>query len=807
LLFAELERLSRVERMTGKPCNRAAFQLSNTACSVLLIGILSLLVPSIATSEPEHAKRVQPTPPKIPSAHPRLYVLPSDLAELRKKTHDPQFAQEWTVIRYSRTRPVANALHHLLVPGATDPQTGEDKCDLAIRESLDALAKVSEKKNVQILFMKEFHQAAIVYDWCYANLSAEQKQKFISNFKRLASGYDSPGYPAPATSPAIVGHQAQGALLGNQLAAGIAIYNEDPTMYDAAARVLLDRYRKVSDFLFPGIMDLAGTYYARHDHFITANWMFRKLGLMNAFNPGLARMPYEWIYGLRSDGRMLSSGDIVDDEYRSRMYRYVFTMVGAYYKDPLLLWMGEVDTRDRPPLDWRKTEWNQFFRLSPAMLALKFILVPSGMKEWALKEGPERLKHLPPVLYGPPPAGRMIFRTGWTSFSEGIRSRDVIVDMKIGEYFIGNHQRKDFGTFQIYYRGPLAIADGVYQGAQAPYGSSHWANYYHQTVSTNGLLIFDPKEKQYLWGDRANDGGETWPNHGKDHPPDLATLLDPANGYHMGKVTAHAADHNGRYGYIAGDITKAYSEKVEKVQRAMLAIKTNNPRYPAVVIVADHVRSSNPSFEKSFLLHSTDEPTISDRTVTIVNRRHTYGGGKLPRAGIYAGNYGGKLVLQNLLPLDARLRKVEGHTIRGVDYPATKPNANGEEGWGRVEIYSSGRKSTDFLDVMTVMDSTTTDTTVATRIENDNLIGARILNTAALFGKEGRPLPDKTRVSLEGSGRLNVFIGDLRPGEWQLLAAGRVVASTTVSAEAGSAYFAKVPAGDYLLSRKASQTN
>jgi heparin/heparan-sulfate lyase len=480
-------------------------------------------------------------------------------------------------------------------------------------------------------------------------------------------------------------------------------------------------------------------------------------------------------------------------------------MVGAYYKDPLLLWMGEVDTRDRPPLNWRKTQWNQFFRLTPAMLALKFILVPSGIKEWALKEGPKRLKHLPPVLYGPPPAGRMIFRTGWTSLSEGIRSRDVIVDMKIGEYFIGNHQRKDFGTFQIYYRGPLAIADGVYQGAQAPYGGSHWANYYHQTVSTNGLLIFDPNEKQYLWGNRANDGGEAWPNHGKDHPPDLATLLDPDNGYHMGKVTAHAVGRDGSYGYIAGDITKAYSAKAEKVQRAMLAIKTNKPRYPAVVIVADHVRSSNPSFEKSFLLHSTDEPTINGHTITIVNRRHTYEDGKLPRTGIYDGHYGGKLVLQNLLPVDAGLRKVEGHTIRGAHYPATKPDANGEEGWGRVEIYSTGRKSTDFLDIMTVMDSTTSDTPVARRIENDDLIGAQILNLAAVFGKKGQPLPDKTEVSFKGSGRLNVFIGDLRPGEWQLVTGDHVIASADVSSEAGSAYFTDIPAGDYILSRETSQ--
>src|ERR1044071_2950454 len=58
--------------------------------------------------------------PTVPAGHPRLYVLPAELQALRKKALDIQFAQEWTVIRYSRTRPVANALHHLLMPGARD---------------------------------------------------------------------------------------------------------------------------------------------------------------------------------------------------------------------------------------------------------------------------------------------------------------------------------------------------------------------------------------------------------------------------------------------------------------------------------------------------------------------------------------------------------------------------------------------------------------------------------------------------------------------------------------------------------------
>lgn len=51
-----------------------------------------------------------------------------------------------------------------------------------------------------------------------------------------------------------------------------------------------------------------------------------------------------------------------------------------------------------------------------------------------------------------------------------VESRDAVVQMRIGERFFGNHQHKDFGTFQIYYRGPLAISSGVYD----LYGSEQW---------------------------------------------------------------------------------------------------------------------------------------------------------------------------------------------------------------------------------------------------------------------------------------------------------------------------------------------
>ena len=45
--------------------------------------------------------------------------------------------------------------------------------------------------------------------------------------------------------------------------------------------------------------------------------------------------------------------------------------------------------------------------------------------------------------------------------------------MKINEQFVGNHQHLDGGSFQLYYKGPLAIDAGAYQGSSGKMGSSN----------------------------------------------------------------------------------------------------------------------------------------------------------------------------------------------------------------------------------------------------------------------------------------------------------------------------------------------
>ncbi len=660
----------------------------------------------------------------LPS-HPRLYFTTDNVERLRERFKNPLMTMEAQTIT-NAPRPMTLAFFSIIEPGSIDKVSGLPKARAAIVQSLAELSKVNPKQNFQFEWLQELHQGACVYDWCYADLTEDEKKAYFEHFVRLANGKDGSGFPVREPVASLVGHEAQGSILGNHLAVGIALANEHPEILSDVLRLLKNNYMAVADFLFPGIADLNGVYYARHVHFGLAQLMLRAINSDLVFNKALAKMPYEWIHALRPDGRMLRSGDNLDDESRARKLRFSFAIIGGLYGDPNLLSMAEDGLKEAPADQPYKAPFHEFDRLSAEELVIKFIAVQPELKQRAREaKFPFGLSR---ILHAPEPANRMLFRTSWQLGPS--ESRDALVDMRIGEYFIGNHQRKDFGTFQIYYRGPLAIPSGVYQGSpNSWYAKPHWLEYYQQTVSSNGLLIIDPDEKPFLAGIRANDGGQRWPNKGQNHPPNLEVLLKPENGYQMAQVMATAAADDESFAYISGDITAAYdSKKVKIVHRAMLSVQTHDEKYPLVFVVRDRIIPTSENFERVFLLHSVDPPVIgADGTATIVNKRKTL----TPNRGIFSGQYDGKLLLKNISPAKSDMRLVQGHRVGAQQFDAQKPSANGEEGWGRLEISEKNTKITEFLNVMVTMDSETAPPEILP-VTGKGIMGCQLLNLAVV---------------------------------------------------------------------------
>jgi heparin/heparan-sulfate lyase len=286
----------------------------------------------------------------------------------------------------------------------------------------------------------------------------------------------------------------------------------------------------------------------------------------------------------------------------------------------------------------------------------------------------------------------------------------------------------------------------------------------------------------------ANDGGQYWPNNGRDHPRDLETLLDTANGYKMGEVRARAFGPDFKtpdYSYISGDITPAYAaQKVSRVERSMVCFSRKGTSNPAVLVVYDQVTSTNASFKKRWLLHSIQQPIISGRTITILRNEAHYSGD---------GNYSGKLVVQSLLPQDASITRIGGPGYEfwvqsvSTNYATTKGNG-AEPGAWRVEVLPN-RDSlhTEFLHVLCAMDISTSPSSVE-QIASGSFIGAKTPDRAVLFNRE-QDVPDTVDISISGTDSLGILVTGLRPGTWKVNRNGSSVGEYTATDSGGCIYF------------------
>lgn len=702
------------------------------------------------------------THPAVPEGHPRVYVRSADLPALRAKIDHPEFQHSWRLVRGAQSDPRHGYFYSAFVYLVTGDKAAGRR---AVEGGLAAVKASSDART----FGMPFHLTAIVYDWCYDLLTAEEKRQFIAEFERIAASH-SPGYPAQPRSHGFVGHNMEGWVLTGQLPAGVAIYDESKTMYDAAVALFFNSYVPARNFHYRGHAHHQGdSYFSRFMYDQAASWLFRRMGAGDVLSREQQFVPYQVIYNLRPDGQQMRRGDTFDDSGRSHARkiedskRFCVQLAGYYYEDPYLLWLGDSDL---------------FNDLGAFEHVFRLLFRKPGLRTRPISE-------LPLAKYFPEPIGDMTLRTGWTL---GPESRDAVIDMRIGQYFFGNHQRKDFGIFQIYYRGALAISSGLYRG----YGTDHWKYYYHPTISHNGLLILDPDE-----GGNVPDGGQRWPNNGRDHPMDLEMLL--SRGYQMGEVTAHEIgpdEHAPDYGYLAGDITRAYSNKVRKVTRSMVAINTRNAAAPAAFVVFDRVHASNPAFKKTWLLHTIQEPRLDGRAFTVVRDEPPYSG---------------RLSVNTLLPTEARITKIGGPGKEfwveplGRNFPPTtrsRPPQPGEEpGAWRVEVSPAAPAAEDrFLHAMIVGDAGAPQHLPAQLVSSGEATGARVLEWTILFSDTGRPLR-QLDLTLPAAGK--VLVCDAAPGAWQLHSPGAQPARVTASAT-GQCLFFRAAAGTHRLQRAAA---
>ncbi|CAI6048954.1 heparin/heparin-sulfate lyase HepB [Cohnella sp. JJ-181] len=799
----------------------------NALLKRLLIGIVAAA--SIAFVAPGDGLAADPsetiytnpyTPPPItPPAgvHPRLFVRSGDLAEISSNLHRGELASPadvWNRIVNTAANTAANN-GSLAVPPAGGTNYNDTILtiikDNAMLYLVDGNLAAGQKA---VTYMNNYMNtfvpanqdsrnignviltAAIVYDWCY-NHSALTSAIKLDWRKRVVSFAASMeiGYP-PTGESSLTSHGSEAELLRDMLSFAVAAYDENTNIYDIAAGRFFQEYIPARNYMYAAEYQPQGDSYGmyRFSWDMYAAWLFKRMGAGDVFNAQQAKMPYQYLYMRRPDGQLTRDGD--NFVATSPNYPYgtywsddipALFLTAHYYRDPIL--KGEFLEEYTPGHGNYQIE--DIFRVlfaDPDLTAATKGVLPLTKR------------------FGGG-VGEMIARTGWDADApDGVNmaSDTVVAEMRIGGMYFANHQHLDAGSFEIYYKGGLAIDSGIYQStgtsANTTYFTAHDKNYHKRTIAHNSMLVYDPGEPTV--SGFVNDGGQRLPNNLLE-PKSLNELLNPAKRYEVASVLQSAIGPNAiepDYSYIKGDITKAYSSKVSDYKRSMVFLNNKNTTYPALMFVYDKLTASNASFKKTWLLHSQTDPSISGNSATITRTDH---------------GYNGKLVNTTLLPASASITKIGGsgfeHYVNGTNYLALPTvNSTTEGGQYRVEVSpSSATNNTDyFLNVVQVMGASTEPVTATYITDNAvlsaaKMVGGKVRDKVVLFGKDGDEVNSSFTFTAPGTeSTINYLLTDLAPGTWTVTPYGGTSTDYEVAASEGALYFSGA-AGTYTITPSA----
>jgi hypothetical protein len=735
---------------------------------------------------------MMPVPPQ--NVHPRLYLRAENIPELPKRMKEPALKNVWSDLQKMKsdrtpeelpetkdwryyfetkgllTRVELKAMDYLITG---KQETGREAINMII-DTLET-AVYPEINDISRAIGRLMITGSIVYDWCYDQLTPAEKDRFVKAFVRLAEMLEC-GYP-PVKDNSIVGHASEWMIMRDLISTGIAIYDEFPEMYHLAAGRFFREHLPVRNWFYPAQAYHQGMSYlnVRFSNDLFALWIFDRMGAGNVYHPSQEYVLFDMIYKRRPDGQVMPGGDVNYSRRRPQNYALPSFLAGSYYKNEYL----QYEFLKEPRVDNQNKLFEFLWR--DTKLAAK------------------RPDNLPLTRYSPTPFGWMVARTGWGNES-------VIAEMKINEYNFLNHQHHDAGAFQIYYKGPLAIDAGTYQGSSGGYNSPHNKHFFKRTIAHNSLLIYDPDEtfpaSGYGGEDKsdfvANDGGQRLPGNNWRPASNLNELL--TGNFKTGQVLATGFGIDSvapEYSYLKGDITEAYSSKVKEVKRSFVFLNFKEAQIPAALIVFDKVVASKPDFKKFWLLHSIEEPEIAGNIFTI---RRTKNGDS------------GMLVNTVLLPEinNTDIVSVGGpgkeFWVFGTNYPneprAGQDEANERGAW-RVEISPKKAVTEDYyLNVMQVAGNNQKKMHTVKRIDGEQIVGVQIADRITTFSKNFYPLGGSFNIKIGEAGTYKFVITDLMSGSWQVMKDGKsYLKNVTVKEKEGILSFEGV-AGNYKFVRK-----
>lgn len=750
-----------------------------------------------------------------PAEHPRLFLRQADIPRIIENFTNEQNEKAWAEVQktaaknmdcsvksdvaYSYSPEVHNYVECCAFLYAIDKENNRAYGYKAINGLYDYLSTMSYSGDgIQLARSGVIQYIAKVYDWCHDLLTDEEKEFFIKKGLALATKLEC-GWPSTKLSAFNSDHGSEGSVQVDMMSLAIATYEDYPDIWNVAAGRFFSEYVPINNFYYEqSSWQAEGDSYgkSRYGYEAKANAILDKLGWGSLVSKKEHYLGYNQIYRRRPDGNFMMDGDIWDITFSTSLGSCYAGDKGSLlslsyrYQDPYLKYELYKQVQDGLENGGRDATMSLC-----DFLILNDVSVP-------LKSN----KDLPLTMYTGEGHNMMTARTGW---EDGLDSNTMVVSMKGGGRTRGGHMHLDAGNFTIYYKGPLALDSGVYNGlpfvdengvevTKTQAGSYHFANYLQRTIAHNCMLVYDPNEvmKYHNLGE-LNDGGQIKGryNTGDQRTYEAATGDDKINSKRLG--VDYGPDMNKpAYSYLKTDITNAYSEKMKEYTRTFLFQNFFDDAYPGALIVFDKVKSSDPSFKKTWLLHSQEEPQVDGTIATI--KRTEYG-------------YNGRMVNETLLPQkeDVSIEKIGGegkeYMVGDVNVKAVNITKGDESGKWRIEVSPKTEKETDyFLNVLQVSDNDETIPPLTSEYyESGNYVGVKIKDRVTWLTKLSGRTSKGTAVYAEGTQneKLQFTVDGLNTGRWNVLDENsQIIASCDVTKEGGIAYFEAAP-GAYILQK------
>ena len=634
-----------------------------------------------------------------------------------------------------------------LIDTANEKQAGIDAVDL-IQKYLHSITLVQGyHPNAQAY--EAVFTAALVYDWCYYLMNNNTKSVMITLMKNTSCLAE---YCIFKKTPQqyLSGHYGEYAPTVF-LAMGLAIYDEQKDVLEFAYKEQVENFAPSRNPWYEASTHHQGSQYihVRYGNELLQAFLLDKVGL-SPYSNKITAVTYRDIYAQipqEKDMDGMPEGDCHNNITMGNEYLEFIPLAASMSKDGFLQTYAQLYLNKLKLLSTRA-----FIFYDPYIKAKSFdSLVLSK--------------------FFPSPSGIMIARTKWDINKKGNPSNAMVVLMNMKEYQAKNHTHLDIGHFGIYYKGHLALDAGIYQGKDPnnEWGKLNYVNYYSRSVAHNTLLILDPKEPTPYEGSNSRaisrDGGQfTYKNRAWDSLQEMMSAGKSAQILANEISEGTAPD----YSYLKGDMTAAYNvpknvaeypSKAATVKRSFVFLNLKNDDVPGALIVLDKVVSTNANFKKTWLLHSQNEPMITDSTINFESTE-------------YGRN--GRLQNSVLLPeyRNLQIEKIGGvgkeYWVDGKNWGSVTQEDAGQ--W-RIEVSPKDTAlSNNFLNVIQATDAQPSKQVFIVKksfATKGNFIAISIADRIVAQQLNLDKTDDEIAFSIgEKSKNYKVLITDLKAGEW-----------------------------------------